>query len=112
MCESCYLEFIEEEKTSYEEMVGNSYCLMCHEIMNGYSSNKKIVSEIQEFLRKKGNFEREIEKLEKIKNLPICRWDLWQLLANVLEKKDKSLANYFRKKVVNYYDFHWVIGTF
>lgn len=95
-----------------EEMIGNSYCLMCHEIMNGYSSNEKIVTEIQEFLKKRGKFEEEIEKLEKIKKLPICRWDLWQLIGKILEEKDKELANYFRKKVVKLYDFHWVIATF
>ena len=93
-------------------MVGNSYCLMCHEIMNGYSSNEKVITEVQNFLRKRGNFEEEIEELEKLKKLPICRWDLWKIIGIILRKKDKSLSNFFLKKVVNFYDFHWVIGTF
>jgi NMD protein affecting ribosome stability and mRNA decay len=109
LCESCFLNLIEEKE--FEQMIGNEYCIVCHEIMNGHKSNEKLIEDIIEFLKRKNFSEKEIKKIEKLKKLPICKWDLWKIVANVIRKKDKSLANYF-EKFSEFYDFHWVIATF
>ena len=109
LCESCFLNSVEEKEVV--EMVGNEYCLVCHEIMNGHESNEKLIEGVIEFLRKRGIEEKEIRKIEKLKKLPICKWDVWKVIANIIRKKNKSLANYF-EKFTEFYDFHWVIATF
>ena len=109
MCESCFLNSVEEKE--FVEMVGNEYCLVCHEIMNGHKSNEKLIEDVIEFLRKRGIEEKEIRKIEKLKKLPICKWDVWRIIANIIRKKNKNLANYF-EKFTEFYDFHWVIATF
>lgn len=99
------------EEKNLKEMVGNYYCLVCHEIMNGYKSNEKLIENVIEFLKRRGFKEKEIRKIERLKNLPVCKWDIWKIIANIVRKRDKSLANYF-EKVRDFYDFHWVIATF
>mgnify|MGYP001772510947 CR=1 FL=1 len=69
--------------------------------------NEEIVDKIIDFLRKRGVEERVLKKIEKVKNYPVCRWDLFSYVGKILkeESKNKDLGTYFEEKLKDYYDF-------
>jgi len=109
-------DFYEEddEIINYSEEKPSHYhveCIMCKEpLFLSYPSikhNKEIVEKIVEYLRKKGVEERVLKKIEKIKEYPVCRWDLFSYIGKILkeEAKNKELGTFFEENIKNYYDF-------
>jgi len=109
-------DFYEEDEEFIDYVEDNTYhyhleCVMCKEpLFLSYPSikhNKEIVEKIVYFLRKKGIDEKVLKKIEKIKNYPVCRWDLFSYVGKVLkeEAKNNDLGTYFEEKLKDYYDF-------
>lgn len=106
-------DFYEEyEDFDYSEIYKNESplsvinCILCKEplflTLPKNDANKEIIEKIIEFLKSKKVDDKEIKMIEKLKSLPICRWDLFILLSEILN--DKELKGFF-KKLVYFYDF-------
>ncbi|MEM0481235.1 MAG: hypothetical protein QXQ14_03605 [Candidatus Aenigmatarchaeota archaeon] len=77
-------------------------CIICNDVINGTKINEKLIENLINYLKNKVD-SKTLEKIKELKDFPICRWDLFQLVGNIIE--DKSLANLFKKKLVKIYDF-------
>jgi len=58
-------------------------------------------------LKEKGIKKEILKKIDKLKKFPLCRWDLFIIIGEILknEARDKELGNYFLEKIVECYDF-------
>ncbi|MEM0324466.1 MAG: hypothetical protein QXW04_01565 [Candidatus Aenigmatarchaeota archaeon] len=82
-------------------------CIICKEplylTLPKSDTNKEILEKIINFLKDKRVDQKEIERIEKLKTLPICRWDLFKILGDILENY-KDLKGFF-EKLSFFYEF-------
>ncbi|MBU5682141.1 MAG: hypothetical protein QXV63_00810 [Candidatus Aenigmatarchaeota archaeon] len=82
-------------------------CIICKEplylTLPKSDTNKEILEKIINFLKDKKVDQKEIERIEKLKTLPICRWDLFKILGDILENY-KDLKGFF-EKLSFFYEF-------
>lgn len=81
-------------------------CIICREPLfitpPAKNPNSEIIDKIVEFLERKNVSRGEIKYIKHLKNLVICRWDLFKLIARLL--KNNELKGLF-DKIVSFYDF-------
>lgn len=81
-------------------------CLICKEplflTLPKNDTNREILDRIIDILKSRKVDEHVIKNIEKLKLLPICRFDLFELLSIII--KEKELKGLFRK-LTSFYDF-------
>jgi len=95
-----------------EENTNSIRCVICDWPINRllnvqlfYPSIFKWIEENSSDQEKKKKILKHLEFLKRLKSVPICRYDFFYLIEDIISQVDKKLAEKFEKEVASNYDF-------
>ena len=93
-------EIFRREESEYENIY-YPRCIFCSWPVNR-KTDEKFINKLIEFLKTKNVENKIIKSIQFLANRPICRYDLWEYLMNIIDDK-KILKDI--KKFFKLYDF-------
>jgi len=95
-----------------EENTDSFHCIICNWPINRLLNVRLFYPSILKWIEKSSNDQekkkeifKRLEFLKRVKSIPICRYDFFYLIKDIISQVDEMLAEKFEKEVASNYDF-------